>query len=390
MTAADGVHEQQHGGRVLARVRERIAAAGGWIPFEEYMQRVLYEPGLGYYSAGARKLGRGGDFTTAPELSPMFGELLAAPCAQVLDAVGGGDLLEPGAGTGALAAQLLPALQARGALPHRYRILEVSAELRQRQQQRIASLPPDLSARVDWLDAPPTDGWRGVIVANEVLDALPVERFAWRGGATDPVVARGVALDASGWPCWRDGPASRALACEVGRIRAELPLRWPEGYESELCTRVGPWIAALTATLERGVGLFIDYGLPRREYYHPSRSSGTLRCHFRQLAHEDPFRHPGLEDITAWVDFTRVAEAADAAGLDVLGYTTQAGLLLSLGLEALVARAPDEATRARRASEARQLAMPTEMGETFKAIALGRGFDDTPPGFSLQDLRERL
>ncbi|MEY2854332.1 MAG: hypothetical protein RL030_1464 [Pseudomonadota bacterium] len=392
MTAATGLHEQEQGERVLARLRERIGAAGGWIPFDEYMRIALYEPGLGYYSAGAHKFGAGGDFTTAPEISPLFGQLLAVQCAQVLETLDGGDILEPGAGTGALAGQLLRALDELGCPPRRYRILEVSAELRERQQVNIGTLPPSLAARVEWLDAPPAQAWRGVVVANEVLDALPCERFAWRksGAHEAQVVARGVGLDAQAWPCWRDGPATPALRQEVARIHGELQLPWPDTYESEVCLRGGPWIAALTATLEQGLALFIDYGLPRREYYHPSRSSGTLRCHFRQLAHEDPFRHPGLEDITAWVDFTRVAEAAEPAGLDVLGFTTQAGLLLSLGLEQQVAQAADEATRLRRASQARQLAMPTEMGETFKAIALGRGFDPPLLGFALQDLMERL
>jgi SAM-dependent MidA family methyltransferase len=392
MTAATGLHEQEQGERVLARLRERIAASGGWIPFDEYMGIALYEPGLGYYSAGARKFGKDGDFTTAPEISPLFGQLLAVQCAQVLETVGGGDILEPGAGTGALVTHLLPALETLGCPPRRYRILEISADLRERQQARIATLPPALAARVEWLDAPPVQGWRGVVVANEVLDALPCERFVLREGVDQHghAVARGVGLDDQSWPCWRERPASNALTEEVARIRSELDSPWPESYESEVCTRIGPWIAALTATMEHGIALFIDYGLPRREYYHPSRSSGTLRCHYRQLAHEDPFRHPGLEDITAWVDFTRVAEAAEAVGLDVLGYTTQAGLLLSLGLEQQVAQARDEPTRLRLASQARQLVMPTEMGETFKAIALGRGLDQPLLGFALQDLMERL
>lgn len=398
MTAATGLHEQEHGERVLARLRELITAAGGWIPFDEYMRIALYEPGLGYYSAGARKFGEGGDFTTAPEISPLFGQLLAVQCAQVLEVLGGGDILEPGAGTGALAVQLLSALDGLGCLPYRYRIVEVSADLRERQRARIATLPPALAARVEWLEGPPSQGWRGVVVANEVLDALPCERFAWREerasgvytAADGNVAARGVALDEQAWPCWRDGPASRALMEEVARVRRDLVLPWPEAYESEVCTRVGPWIAALTSMMEQGIALFIDYGLPRREYYHPSRSSGTLRCHYRQLAHEDPFRHPGLEDITAWVDFTRVAEAADAASLDVLGFATQAALLLGLGIEEEIMSAQDETTRIRRASEARQLLMPHEMGERFKAIALGRNFSAPLAAFAHQDLRRSL
>ncbi|MDR2216343.1 MAG: SAM-dependent methyltransferase, partial [Nevskiaceae bacterium] len=258
----------------------------------------------------------------------------------------------------------------------------------------IATLPATLADRVEWLDAPPAQPWQGMIVANEVLDALPVECFAWRreqtGAGSDHIVARGVGLDDAGELCWRDAPPSAALADEVVRIRASLPLPWPDDYESELCLRAAPWVATLTQTMQRGVALFIDYGLPRREYYHPSRIAGTLRCHHRHRAHDDPFAHPGLEDITAWVDFTRVAEAGDAADLDVLGYTTQAALLLSLGLDAAVADSPDESTRVRRANQARQLVMPTQMGETFKAMALGRGVEGPLRGFALQNSLGRL
>ncbi len=179
------------------------------------------------------------------------------------------------------------------------------------------------------------------------------------------------------------------LSREVARVREGLS-PWPARYESELCLLLQPWLVEVTANMQRGVALFIDYGLPRSEYFHPDRSSGTLRCHYRQQAHDDPFAHPGLEDITAWVDFTRVAEAADAAGLDVLGYATQAAMLLGLGIEATIANAPDDITRIRRASEARQLLLPTGMGETFKAMALGRGFEAPLAAFSVQDLRDRL
>ncbi|MET0280252.1 MAG: SAM-dependent methyltransferase, partial [Steroidobacteraceae bacterium] len=290
--------------------------------------------------------------------------------------------------SGRLALDILLALAGQGALPARYRILEVSADLRQRQRQLLAQLPERLRARVEWLDAPPADGWRGVLLANEVLDALPVAGFAWRGGA---VQARGVALDETGAPGWQERPAQPALSAEVARLQAELgDAPWPDGFVSELCTRAVPWIDTVTRTLQQGIALFIDYGLPRREYYHPQRSSGTLRCHYRQRAHNDPFAHPGMEDITAWVDFTRVAEAADAAGLQVLGFATQAALLLGLGIETAIAASTDEVSRIRRASEARQLLMPTEMGETFKAIALGRGWDAPLAGFAHQDLRRLL
>ncbi len=376
-----------HSNRILELIRERIAAAGGWLPFDAYMQLALYEPGLGYYSAGAHKLGAGGDFTTAPEMSPLFGRCLARHVAEVLKTLGEGDVLEIGAGSGRLAFDVLGRLAAQHMLPQRYCILEVSADLRERQRALLSTLPPALSERVRWLDAPPAEPWQGALLANEVLDALPVECFASRDGQ---LFARGVALDEAGALCWKERPASPALHAEVQRLRADIHAGWPAGFCSELCLRTGPWLHEVTRAMSRGVALFIDYGLPRRDYYHPQRSAGTLRSHYRQHAHDDPFAHPGLEDLTAWVDFTRVAEGADAAGLEVLGFTTQAALLLGLGIEADVAAASDERTRVARAGEARRLLMPDEMGEAFKAIALGRGWHAPLSGFALQDLRSRL
>jgi SAM-dependent MidA family methyltransferase len=387
MTADDAMHESAHAARVLETIRARVATAGGWLPFDQYMDLALYEPGLGYYSAGAGKLGAGGDFTTAPEISPLFGQCLARHCAEVLEACGGAEVLEIGAGTGRLALDVLTGMRALGVPPVRYRILEVSADLRQRQRELLARLAPQLLECVEWLDAPPAHPWQGALIANEVLDALPVECFTWRDGE---VAERGVAVESSGKLVWRERPAAVPLCAEVQRLRAEVGAAWPAGFRSELCRRGGPWIDEVTRTLERGVALFIDYGLSRREYYDAHRDDGTLRCHYRQRAHDDPFAHPGLEDITAWVDFTRIAEAGDAVGLEVLGYATQAALLLGLGIEHEIAGAADEATRIRRASEARRLLMPEEMGENFKAIALGRGVDVPLEAFAVQDLRSRL
>lgn len=383
MTSASPLHESAHAVAVLELLRSRIAAAGGWLPFDEYMRIALYEPGLGYYSAGSHKLGAGGDFTTAPEISPLFGHCLARHCAEVLRAIGGGDVLELGAGSGRLAFDVLTAMAALDALPARYRILEISADLRERQQQLLATLSPSLAARVEWLDAPPRESWRGALLANEVLDALPVKRFVRRAQAWRE---RGAGIDAAGALVWQDA-SSGAVADAVEALALH---DLPDGFESEFCPMLDSWVNEVTASMQQGVALFIDYGLPRHEYYSADRASGTLRCHYRQRAHDDPFAHPGMEDITAWVDFTRVAEAADAAGLDVLGYGTQMGALLGLDIEAEIAAAPDEQSRIRRASEARQLLMPTEMGETFKFIALGRGFDAPLAAFAHQDLRSRL
>jgi len=372
--------EAAHEARVLDLVRARIAAAGGALPFADFMALALYAPGLGYYSAGARKFGAGGDFTTAPELSPLFGRCLARQCREVL-AVTGGAILEFGAGTGALAATVLAALADMRALPERYLILEVSADLRSRQQMRIAQLPSALAGRVEWLDRLPDEPLAGVVLANEVLDALPCERFVVRGGEAHRL---GVAVDARG--ALEAVELATTLALPAGIDGAALP----EGYHGELRPSIAPWIGSAAAALGHGLLLACDYGDARAPLYHADRIDGTLLCHFRHRAHGNPFIHVGLQDITAWVDFTAVAEAASAAGLEVAGFATQAALLLALGIERDVAAVPDERTRYARATEARQLLLPTAMGESFKAIALTRGLDAALSGFSLQDLRHRL
>lgn len=378
--------EQRHGEAVAALIRAELAAAGGWLSFERFMELALYAPGLGYYSAGSWKLGCGGDFVTAPEVSELFGRCVAAQCAPVLRATGA-EVLELGAGTGSLAATLLAALDAAGALPERYAILEVSGDLAARQRARLEALPAHLRARVVWLERLPPTPLRGVILANEVADALPVRRFRLRGGTVQELgvaLAPGGALqDAERAP---DAALAEACAAMLGARARSLP----DGYTSEVSLRLGPWIAALAACLERGSVLLFDYGLPRSHYYHAQRVAGTLRCHFRQRAHDDPFVNVGLQDITAWVDFTRVAEAASLAGLEVSGFATQAAFLLALGLERAVAAAPDAASRARLAGEARRLVMPEEMGEAFKVMALTRGYAAPLAGFTLQDLRRQL
>lgn len=377
--------EHAHCGRVAALVRERIVAAGGSIGFDEYLQLVLYAPGFGYYSAGSVKFGAAGDFVTAPELSPLFGRCVAQQCAQVL-AETGGSILEFGAGTGRMAADVLQRLGSLGVLPERYRILEVSADLAARQRACLAALPAPLATRVEWLTSLP-QGHRGVVLANEVLDALPFQRFVWRDGAVYELV---VGVDERGTFRAREQRAGGALRAEVERIRAELPEPWPEDYVSELSPAIGPWVASLSGLLESGVILLFDYGLPRTHYYHPERARGTLRCHFRHRAHDDPFLHPGMQDVTAWVDFTRVAEAAVAGGLELAGFTTQAGFLLGCGIETLLQESADIAEHVRLAGEAQRLLLPGEMGESFKAMALARGVDAPLAGFSLQDLSASL
>jgi SAM-dependent MidA family methyltransferase len=292
-----------------------------------------------------------------------------------------------------MAVDVLSELASLRRLPERYLILEVSADLAARQRARIAALPPEIAGRVQWLDRWPARAMRGVVLANEVLDAMPVDRFVLREHAgTRRVHALGVAaeVNAPGFS-WRETAATPELEHAVQTIVELLPAPLPDGYASEICLAFQPWVASLAAQLEHGVALLIDYGLPRSQLYHPERTTGTLRCHFRHRAHDDPFVNVGLQDITAWVDFTRVAEAADSAGLEILGFATQAGFLIGAGMEALLTTemqrvAQDPRQHARLAGEARRLLLPGEMGEIFKVIALGRGFHEPLAGFSTQRL----
>ena len=387
--------ERAHEARVVAHIRAALAVAGGWLSFADYMDLILYAPGLGYYAAGAHKLGAGGDFVTAPELSPAFGRCLATQCADVLAVLDGGEILELGAGSGRLALELIPELARQGALPARYRILETSPELRQRQERTLAALPPALAARVAWLERVPEEPYGGVLLANEVLDALPFERFRWEpGGAGAPPVveALGVAWDGQRF-AWRAAPPAAALAHEVERLAAQLPAGAAADGSGELCLRLPAWLAAVTAPLAAGVALILDYGLPRAELYASARAGGTLACFHRQRRHEDPFVNVGLQDLTAWVDFTRVAEAALDCGLAVAGYTTQALFLLGNDFErhvAAVAAGEGDVPDPLAAGRAARLVLPGEMGERFKAIALVRHCDVPLRGFALRDFAARL
>jgi SAM-dependent MidA family methyltransferase len=360
-------------GRLEALILARIAAAGGWLGFDDYMQLALYAPGLGYYDAAGSKFGPQGDFVTAPEISPLFARALAA---QVAEAFGQlpAQVLEFGAGTGALARELLEELQRRGHAARQYFIVEVSADLRARQQQHLAGLP------VTWLDALPA-AFEGVVVANEVLDVLPVRLFVRTGAG---VQERGV-VDAGGTLRFGGRPADADLARSVADIEAVVGTL-PEGYGSELCPLAAGWIAAVSACLRRGLVLLIDYGFPRAEYYHPQRAMGTLMCHYRQHAHADPLWRPGLNDITAHVDFSACAAAAAAAGLEVAGYTSQARLLMNCGVLDLLAADPSPA----RAGAVQRLLSEAEMGELVKAMALSRGYAGALLGFARGDRRHRL
>ena len=383
-----GAAEAEHAARVRAHLVAAIAAAGGWLSFERYMELALYAPGLGYYSAGARKLGPGGDFTTAPEISALFGACIAKQCVEVLAMLPRASILEIGAGSGRLAVDILRRLRAANCLPERYRILEVSADLRARQHACLCDSVPDLLDRVEWLDAPPAERFDGVVLANEVLDALPVRRFRWHSTGVEEL---GVAFDGERMH-WSATAASAETTRECRRLYAAASSAWDEGYSSEYCPRLGAWTREVTRSLDRGAVLWFDYGLPRAQYYLPERHDGTLICHFRHRTELDPFRHAGLQDITAWVDFTSLAEASREAGFDLAGFTTQTYFLAGLGIEqemqAMAAGTADAAVRL--SQQARRLMMPGEMGEGFKAMAWLRGLELEPAGFRLRDLRHTL
>jgi len=363
------------------RISEEIAASGGWIGFDRYMDLALYAPGLGYYAGGSSKLGAPGDFVTAPELSSLFSATLARQVSELMDAAGG-EVLELGAGSGRMAADLLLELDAAGRAPERYLILELSAALRARQQERLVALPARLAARVGWLDRLP-ERFSGVILGNELLDALPVHLVVW---GEEDIAERGVICDEDGF-AFDDRPIANAQL-----LHAASRFDPPTPYVSEIGLAAAALVRSLAATLDRGALLFIDYGFGDTEYYHPQRSRGTLMCHYRHRAHADPFFWPGLQDITAHVDFSAVTRAGQQAGLTLIGYTTQAHFLVNLGITDLLARTPLEPAEEylRLAAQAHKLLSPSEMGELFKVIALGRGAEAPLSGFARGDLSRLL
>lgn len=371
-----------HSARVAAHLRSLIGAADGWIPFSRFMEAALYAPGLGYYAAGATKFGAAGDFVTAPEMTPLFGRTLARAIAPVLAGIPAGDVLELGAGSGRLAVDLLGELERIGALPAHYRILEVSADLRSRQQETVGRELPHLLDRVRWLDALPAH-FSGVVLGNEVLDALPADVVHWTDAG--PRLRGVVAADERF--AWQDRP----IADPTLRARAEA-LALAPGYVSEIALASDALIASLASALDRGLILLIDYGFNAAEYYHPQRHMGTLRAHYRHHTLDDPFHLPGLCDLTAHVDFSAVARAAWAAGMAVAGYASQAGFLLHSGLaELLLQTSPDDAAAyLPQANTVQRLVSPAEMGELFKVIGLTKGDVAPLAGFAHGDRQHTL
>jgi len=377
---------QAHSEKLIALIVNEIAVAGGQISFARYMELALFAPGLGYYSAGARKFGEQGDFVTAPEISPLFSRALAQQLAEVLCTFdGAGEVLEVGGGSGVMAADILAGLEALDVLPAQYLILELSADLQARQRETLAARVPHLLERVRWLDELPASGFCGVIVANELLDALPVHCFVTgENGLQERCVSF-----AEGRFQWVSSTADELpLPEHLTKIVAELP----PGYVSEISLVASGWVQSIASLLEAGVILLIDYGYAAAGYYHPRRNGGTLMCHYRHRAHDDPFVYPGLQDITAHVDFTAIAEAAVSVGLDVRGYNTQGFFLLGNDITGLAQSFDelDEQQQVLQAQQMRTLTLPAEMGERFKVIALARDYHQPLRGFAMQDLRHQL
>ena len=364
---------------LAAHLRAEIAAAGGYMDFARYMEAVLYTPGLGYYSAGSTKLGAAGDFVTAPELGPWLSRALALTLARALAGLDRPRVLELGAGTGALAAALLDAFDALGRDDVEYCILEPSADLRERQRSLLAPRGP----RVRWLERLPEEPFAGAIVANEVVDALPARRFVMQAGRARPL---GVGLAENRF-VWREGPDDAHLAAQVAAVERATGAKLPDGYRSELRPELPAWLAALGAALSAGAVMLVDYGFTRADYYRAERSDGTLRCHYRHRAHADPFLWPGLQDLTVWVDFSALADAALAARFTLDGYTTQGQYVLSeLGAAPEWAGVADASPQALAALKT--LVLPGEMGESFKVALLGKNRRVGPlPG---RDFRDRL
>ncbi|HZF98729.1 MAG TPA: class I SAM-dependent methyltransferase [Pseudoxanthomonas sp.] len=363
-----------HSERLAALIRQETLAAGGALPFSRFMERCLYAPGLGYYSAGSAKFGAAGDFVTAPELGPLFAGCIAEALAPVLRQLGPqAEFLEIGGGSGAFAEVMLKRLLALDAMPSRYAILEPSADLRECQRERLGrGLIPPVFDLVEWLDGPPAERWNGVLFANEVIDALPTPRFCIRRGE---VYEEHVALDGEGRFVRSDRPADPLLSAAVRHVERYLGVELAEGYRSELLPQLPYWIQAVMGGLDSGAMLFVDYGYPRREYYQPQRDEGTLRAFYRHRTHNDLYRWPGLQDLTASVDFTALAEAGTQAGFELSGYSTQAAFLLGNGLPQRLAEAEarvDEARALRLRNEAKQLTLPSAMGERFQVMGFAR------------------
>lgn len=384
--------QKEHSQQLRAAIVQAIQSAGGQIAFDQFMAMALYQPGLGYYAAGSQKFGAAGDFITAPEVSPLFAQSLARQLKQVMAELKEPLLIEFGAGSGVLAADLLLELEVLESLPVAYWIVEVSAELQQRQQNTIKQKCAHLFDKVVWLQQLPDDAVEAVVLANEVLDAMPLIAFEKQKGR---LFERKVA-ETNGQFNWLLSDPAEKLQAAVAEIEASTEQSLPENYRSEYNPSIQPWLKSIDALISKGLVLLIDYGYDARQYYSNERLMGTMMCYYQHRAHDDVFFYPGLQDLTAFVDFTAVAEAAVNAGFDVMGYTTQAQFLFGCGLpeifENKMSQLSEDNIRQQLhlAQQVKTLTLPGEMGERFKVMALGKDIEPGLRGFTLADFRSRL
>ncbi len=379
-----------HSHQVQQAIRNEINSANNWISFAQYMNLALYAPGLGYYSGGAMKFGGAGDFVTAPEISPLFSRTLARQVMQVTEQINNAEILEFGAGSGKLALDLLLELESQDSLPEKYFILEVSAELRQRQQDLFSDRATHLLHLIDWLEQLPGT-FNGVMLANEVLDAMPVHLVEWQG---NELFERGVTWQNEQFEWQQRSIQNAELQAVANQLTAQInPDNNPEiHYVSEINLAARHFMRSLADTLQQGAVILIDYGFGSGEYYHPQRNQGTLMCHYRHHAHDDPFYLPGLQDITSHVDFTAILDATEDSELTFLGYTNQAHFLINCGITEILAQTPAEDINnyLPQANQLQKLVSPAEMGELFKVIAFGKNISQTLVGFSGGDMSRLL
>jgi len=383
---APGDLAQQHSEKLIALIKSEIDKKGGVISFQRYMELALYAPGLGYYAAGSIKLGEEGDFITAPEISPLFSQALANAILPIIDSQQ--IILEVGAGRGRMAADILVYLKQQNKLPKEYWILELSADLRQRQKNIIEKSIPEFIDKVKWLDTLP-EQFSGVVLANELLDAMPVQLFQKTEKGINEVNV--IWLDDKFVFQFKSNTDDRLMA-RVTDIEAALEIELAAGYVSEINFAAEDWLKSIAERLQQGVIVLIDYGFPRHEYYHAQRKQGTLMCHYRHRTHPDAFVYPGLQDVTAHVDFTAMADAALEANLKVIGYTNQVSFLMGAGLLelAVLNDESDVKKQMETASQIKKLTLPHEMGELFKVIGFSKNREVSLPAFEFRDLREYL
>lgn len=374
--------------QLQALIQDKIRVKG-YIPFSEFFNLCLYAPNLGYYENDLRKFGAEGDFVTAPELSPFFSYALANQIIEIISPLQQANILEIGAGSGKMAADIISHLKKQDCLPQKYQILERSLSLKQRQKEYLQTIHPDYFAQIEWIETPPTQAWQGILIANEVIDALAVERFCIQYGEAKLLQV----IEQEGKFAYQTAPANASLRTFIEQL-AQENIHFEEDYVSEYCPQLTSWLAAVSENLQTGACLFIDYGYPRQEYYHPLRKTGNMLAHYRHHAHEDFFLYPGLQDLTANVDFTALGEAALANNFEVAGYSNQMYFLYGCHLEHLLQEVHDQSSYAdwlKIAQNIQRLVLPNEMGERFQAMLMTRNLEQTDfIGFSLRDLRNRL